>query len=171
MSLSPGQPIVVRKLEVAGRQQRLSYPATVVDVTDRSVVVAAESTLDRVAIDGVVILREDQFTEYYYRDRWFNVYHIGSPEGETKGWYCNVATPFETDDLGIAFVDLYLDLFVHPDGHYTVLDQDEFEAVKDELGEQLVQQARAALDELIRIAGAGLLPDRERPGNPLGQPR
>jgi hypothetical protein len=154
----PNQAILIRKLEWGTRRERVSYPATVVEVTDRTVVVAAQSTLDHVALDGVVIIRQDQYTEYYYQDRWYNVCHIATPTGETKGWYCNVAMPCEADTDGIRFVDLYLDLFVHPDGHCIVLDEDEFQAISHALGGRLVQEARAALHELMRLSRAGSLP-------------
>ena len=87
LSFIPSQLIVVRKLEWGTRRERLSYPATVVEVTDHAVVVAAKSTLDGVAIDGVVIVQEDRFTECYYRDRWFNTYHCLSDRRAPVGAY------------------------------------------------------------------------------------
>jgi beta-phosphoglucomutase-like phosphatase (HAD superfamily)/protein associated with RNAse G/E len=161
-----GQTILVRKHDGCSGLERLSYAATVVAVTERCVAVTARSTLDNVAFDGVIVYHDDWYTEYYYPGCWFNVYHIASSAGETKGWYCNVAMPFESDDRGIVFTDLYLDLFVHPDGHFAVLDEDELAAVATELGEQVVGMARAALDELIGMAAQGLLP-RPEPAAPV----
>jgi protein associated with RNAse G/E len=102
-------------------------------------------------VDGVPFCSGDVFTEFYYVDRWYNVFHITDPEGHHKGWYCNVAQPAMLDDDGVAFVDMALDLFVHPDGRYAVLDEDEFAMAAD-------VRARSALDELIELARHNTLP-------------
>jgi protein associated with RNAse G/E len=69
--------------------------------------------------------------EYYYSDRWYNIFVIHDREdGIIKGWYCNVGKPALIEDGIVSYVDLALDLWVSADGTQTVLDEDEFEALK-----------------------------------------
>lgn len=70
----------------------------------------------------------DRFLEYYYAQRWFNIFDIASPNGTRKGWYCNVAEPARIYDDHIEQIDLILDVWVTPRGETLVLDEDEFAA-------------------------------------------
>ena len=153
-----GTALTVRKFKPGTVSATFSYEATVVEVVDQRIVVTAAFGLDRWEKDGVEIVRGDVFTEHYYSDRWFNILHIASPDGRPRGWYCNVAMPAEWNDEGISFVDLYLDLFVHPDGRYTIFDEDEFREGQRELSEDVVARAYGALRELIQLAESGSLP-------------
>jgi uncharacterized protein len=105
----------------------------------------------------------DIFTEFYFWNRWFNVFHVVSAEGTLRGWYCNVTQPPGVTGDTLTYVDLELDLFVHPDGRMTVLDEDEFAVAERELYRpEDAQGARAGLAELIELASGGALP---RPAN------
>ena len=60
-------------------------------------------------------------------------------------------------------VDLALDLFVHPDGSFTVLDEDEFAVACDGVYEPVdVEGAKLAIEALISLVGAGGLPVPDR---------
>src|SRR5579871_1086473 len=48
----------------------------------------------------------DRFIEYYYADRWFNIFDVISPDGTRKGWYCNVAEPARIYSDHIEQIDL-----------------------------------------------------------------
>lgn len=103
----------------------------------------------------------DVFYEWYYFDRWYNVFQVYSEAGALKGWYCNVTKPARVDGDELTFVDLALDLWVWPDRRYLVLDEDEF----DELAVSLyspedAETARGAIAELIRLTEAGTLANR-----------
>jgi protein associated with RNAse G/E len=65
--------------------------------------------------------------EYYWLDRWYNVFRFLRDDGKTRLWYCNVNTPpaFAGDTL--TYIDLDIDVLVQPDLSYQVLDLDEFE--------------------------------------------
>ena len=89
----------------------------------------------------------DRFVEYYYSDRWYNIFAIHDrDDGKIKGWYCNIGQPAVIDDGIVSYVDLALDLWVSVDGKQTVLDEDEFEELK--LNEELKTGALNGLDEL-----------------------
>lgn len=70
----------------------------------------------------------DHFTEYFYTDRWFNIFDIKSANGLRKGWYCNVTEPATISESHIEQVDLILDVWVSPTGEALLLDEDEFVA-------------------------------------------
>src|SRR5512142_1645011 len=95
----------------------------------------------------VVFKMGDRFVEYYYTDRWYNIFVIHDRADErVKGWYCNVGKPAVIEDGVVSYVDLALDLWVSADGRQTVLDEDEFK--KLDLSDELRAKAWQGLEEL-----------------------
>jgi protein associated with RNAse G/E len=95
----------------------------------------------------VVFRRGDRFVEYYYTDRWYNIFAIHDRDDEkVKGWYCNIGMPAVFQDGIVSYVDLALDLWVSSDGKQTLLDEDEFEALR--LDTQLRDGALKGLEDL-----------------------
>jgi len=98
----------------------------------------------------VVFKTGDRFVEYYYTDRWYNIFAIHDHEnGKIKGWYCNVGKPAVIEDSTVSYVDLALDLWVSADGKQTILDEDEFEEL--DLNEELRAGALKGLAELKQL--------------------
>jgi hypothetical protein len=99
---------------------------------------------------GVVFKTGDRFVEYYYTDRWYNIFVVHDHvDGKIKGWYCNIGKPAVIEDGTVSYVDLALDLWVSADGRQTVLDEEEFEALG--LDEELRAGALNGLDELKQL--------------------
>src|SRR5688500_7309984 len=95
----------------------------------------------------VVFKTGDRFVEYYYTDRWYNIFAIHDrDDGRVKGWYCNIGKPAVFEDGIVSYIDLALDLWVSTDGEQTVLDEDEFEAL--EVDKELRAGALNGLEEL-----------------------
>jgi len=95
----------------------------------------------------VIFKKGDRFVEYYYSDRWYNIFAIYDRDGgQIKGWYCNVGMPAVIEDSVVSYVDLALDLWVSADGKQTVLDEDEFEELN--LNNELSADALKGLEEL-----------------------
>lgn len=94
----------------------------------------------------------DHFVEYFYTNRWFNIFSITSALGQHKGWYCNIAMPAHIDAQHIEQVDLLLDLWVRPDGETLILDEDEFAAAQ--LTEAQRSGAHQGLLELLDLIHA-----------------
>jgi protein associated with RNAse G/E len=67
-------------------------------------------------------------TEYYWLDRWYNVFRFSDPQRTLKNFYCNVNMPPSFDGEVLRYVDLDVDLLVGPDLSYQILDLDDFEA-------------------------------------------
>ncbi|MBF6590982.1 MAG: DUF402 domain-containing protein [Ktedonobacterales bacterium] len=99
----------------------------------------------------------DRFTEWYFTDRWYNIFEIHAADGALKGWYCNVAEPAIIGEDVIACRDLLLDLWVAPDGQMLTLDEDEF-AAESTLDAATRAAARAALGELRALVARRVPP-------------
>ena len=66
-------------------------------------------------------------TEYYWLDRWYNVFRFSNPDHELKNYYCNVNQPPTFDGRVLSYIDLDIDVLVAPDLTYRVLDVEDFE--------------------------------------------
>ena len=121
-------PITIRKLDHTGRQVT-AYPGQALR-RDASTIVLRTSW-NRAPLDvGYVVLEPgDRWTEYFYADRWYNIFEIRAGGGRLKGWYCNITRPACVTADEVSAEDLALDLWVAPDGETLVLDEDEFAAL------------------------------------------
>ncbi len=141
--------IKVQKKNPAG-EVTYEYEGVVLNRDETSV--KLEALFDRADMPfmDVVFKMGDRFVEYYFTDRWYNIFVIHErATDKVKGWYCNVGKPAFIEDGTVSYVDLALDLWVSADGRQTVLDEDEFEALK--LDEELRTGALRGLEELKQL--------------------
>jgi protein associated with RNAse G/E len=98
--------------------------------------------------------------EYYWLDRWYNVFRFMEPNGELRNYYCNVNIPPTYDGRVLSFVDLDMDILVAPDLSYQILDEDEFEvnALRYAYPASLQERAHQALAELKALIEARQFP-------------
>lgn len=91
--------------------------------------------------------------EYYWLDRWYNIFRFHEPEGGLRNYYCNINMPPMLKDGVLDYVDLEIDVLVWKDYSYKVLDEDEYEAnaVTFNYPEHLRNEARKGLTELINL--------------------
>jgi hypothetical protein len=143
---------VVRKLDL-NRQETFRYEGRLLARTATAVTVEAIFTrYERLELDYTVFERGDRMVEFFYSDRWYNVFAchaVGSDR--LRGWYCNIAHPAVIEDGQVSQVDLALDVWVYPDGRTLVLDEDEFAALP--LTDDDRAAAWAAVEEIKRLAG------------------
>ena len=141
-----GMKIKVQKKNPAGE---VTYEYEGVLLSRDENMIELEALFDRADMPfmDVVFKKGDRFVEYYYTDRWYNIFQIHDrDDGKVKGWYCNIGKPALIEDGVVSYVDLALDLWVSVDGKQTVLDEDEFE----ELG--LIPELKSrALDSLNQL--------------------
>ena len=64
--------------------------------------------------------------EYYWLDRWYNVFRFLLPDGALRNYYCNVNMPPTFTGGVLDYVDLDIDVLVWPNGSHDILDMDEF---------------------------------------------
>ena len=91
--------------------------------------------------------------EYYWTDRWYNVFRFAAADGALRNFYCNISQPAQLGADTLSFIDLDIDVLVAPDFSYRVLDLDEFEehAARYGYAPDLRARAHAALAELIAL--------------------
>jgi uncharacterized protein len=91
--------------------------------------------------------------EYYWFDRWYNIFRFLERDRATKLFYCNINMPPVLSGGILSYIDLDIDILVHPDLSYQVLDLEEFasNAVRYGYPESVRRQTQAAIDELISM--------------------
>lgn len=72
------------------------------------------------------IKRGTRLIEYYWLDRWYNVFRFLNDDSSTRLYYCNINKPPVFDGQSLTYIDLDIDVLVRPDYSYEVLDLDEF---------------------------------------------
>ena len=156
--LTPGAPVHVKKLHPDGSLD-YQWSGTVLRCDDEGIVLRAEFNVDIVEREWATFRRGDVFVEFYYFDRWYNVFQVSQPDGTLKGSYANVGVPAELDVATgvLKYVDLALDVWANPDGQYVVLDEDEYDALLNEHAE-LVEAAERGRETLLELAVSGRLP-------------
>lgn len=102
-------------------------------------------------------------TEYYWLDRWYNVFRFSDQSGKLKNYYCNVNQPPSFDGRVLSYIDLDIDVFVAPDLTYKILDLDDFEANARAYAypEDVQANAHGALKELTKLIEARAFPFNE----------
>ena len=123
------------------------YDGRVLSRTATEIKLEAIFNRDDYAADYHTFRRGDRFVEWFYADRWYNIFQMHDVDDDRlKGWYCNLTRPARLEAEAIYAEDLALDLMVYPDGRFVVLDEDEFAAL--ELSETERQQAINAFESL-----------------------
>ena len=110
-----------------------------------------------------LVLRAGTVTlAHYWADRPYNVYHW-LKEGRTVAYYCSVAETTELSAERIAYLDLAVDVLVHPSGALEILDEDELPADLDPRHRRTVADAL----ERIMTAPRALIAEIERESAPF----
>jgi len=102
-------------------------------------------------------------TEYYWLDRWYNVFRFSDPDRRLKNYYCNVNQPPTFDGRVLSYIDLDIDVLVAPDLTYRILDVEDFEenARRYTYPEEVQVNAYRALEELTELIESRAFPFNE----------
>lgn len=151
--------ITVRVLKYNGAEHR-RWNAFVAERDDSLIILNAEFDAD-VQHDLLGdIKRGTRTVEYYWLDRWYNIFRFLTGDGSTRLFYCNINTPPALEGDILTYIDLDIDIVVQPDLSYRVLDLEEFAVNAERFGysEEERNQAQAAVGELI-----SMITDRQFP--------
>ena len=98
--------------------------------------------------------------EYYWLDRWYNVFRFSEPDGSFRNFYCNIAMPAKFENGILDYVDLDIDVIVWPDGSVETLDEDDFAENSERFGypREIRQNVLHSLSELRRSISADEFP-------------
>jgi protein associated with RNAse G/E len=157
-----GSDIVVHVLKYDGREHR-RWPARIAKI-DGPLLVLDAVFEDEIEHDLLGTISSGMIsTEFYWLDRWYNVFRFSDPDRKLKNYYCNVNQPPSFDGRVLSYIDLDIDVFVEPDLTYKILDVEDFEenARRYAYPEDVQVNARRAVDELIALIESGAFPFNE----------
>lgn len=148
--------ITVIKNDADGNEE-LSYTGIVREQGENFVRLDAIFQFSDRDLGYIHIRKGDLFTEWFYDDRWYNVFRVQDVETEQlKGWYCNITRPADITDTHVSADDLALDVFVYPDGRTLILDEDEFADL--DLTDTDRQQAWDAVETIKQLVASRTSP-------------
>lgn len=129
-------------------EEVLRYDGTLIERQADSVCVRAIFQLKTRDLAYVTLKQGDTFIEWFYTNRWYNVFQvIDRDDNHLKGYYCNITRPALIEDNQVQSDDLKLDLFVKPSGEILTLDQDEYDALT--LSTEEKQQVSEAIADIL----------------------
>jgi protein associated with RNAse G/E len=91
--------------------------------------------------------------EYYWLNRWYNIFRFVEPAGELRHFYCTVNVPPVFQKNVLSYIDLDIDILVAPDFSYSILDEDEFavNAERYNYPAEVRRHSQEALEELLTL--------------------
>jgi protein associated with RNAse G/E len=145
-------PIEIRSYKFDGRLHR-SWPAELLG--QEGPLIVLDATFPEEVVHDLLgtIPSGTRSLEYYWLDRWYNVFRFAQPNGELRNYYCNVNVPPTLAGGVLSYVDLDLDILVDPDLSYRILDVADFEKNIAVYGypEEVQANAQQALRELVQL--------------------
>jgi hypothetical protein len=144
--------ITIEKRDHLG-QRVFSYEGELLERSETHVCIVATFGRNDVDAGYVVFRKGDTMTEWFFSDRWFNIFRLQDVDtGLLKGWYCNITRPAVLGESVVHADDLALDVFVSPHGEVVVLDEDEFAEL--DLSDHDKATALAAVEALRELVAA-----------------
>ncbi len=143
-------------------QQQLLYMDEEVIVTSQRV-----SPSSPIVQNGKTVLANNFAAVWFvFTGLWYDVGKVYNLNNEWTGYYCDIMQPVKrsVDATGkldcFEITDLFLDLWINPDGTYQIQDEDEFEEAiqKGAISPELAEKAGAALSALIVKVETGKFP-------------
>jgi protein associated with RNAse G/E len=135
---------------------KIEYTGTLRESNDEFISIDTGWSREELDLGYVIFKSDDIWIETFYLKKNFNIFRIGTQDGNLKGFYSNVTYPPIIEDDLIKWRDLAVDIWIRPDGSYLILDEDEFE----EMGPTPVERriVKDAVEEVLRM-----LKEREGP--------
>jgi uncharacterized protein len=155
--------ITVRAYKLDGSEHR-SWEAKLLRQKDSLVVLDAEFN-EEINHDLLgTIVPGTRSIEYYWLDRWYNIFRFASPGGKLRNFYCNVNVPPKFDGLTLSYVDLDIDILVEPDFSYRIVDQQEFQtnSLLYAYPTDIRSNAQKGIEELIKLIETRAFPFGEQ---------
>lgn len=113
---------------------RRSWRCELIDRVESMLVFIGEFDVDIQHADLGHIKKGTTSHEYYWLDRWYNVFQFHEPSGELKSYYFNINMPPTFEDGVLDYVDLDIDVLVRPDLSFVILDLDDYERNAEDFG-------------------------------------
>jgi protein associated with RNAse G/E len=149
---SIGKTLLVRAYKYDGSEHR-SWPAQVLRQEGSLIVLDAKFPEEIIHDMLGTIASGTHSLEYYWLDRWYNIFRFAQPDGKLRNYYCNVNVPAILEGDVLSYVDLDIDILVQPDFSYQILDLDEFEknSALYDYSIDVRQNAQLAVSQLVTM--------------------
>ena len=157
-----GRDIVVSVRKYDGREHR-RWPARIAKC-DGSLLVLDAVFDEEIQHDLLGTISSGTIsTEYYWLDRWYNVFRFSDAQRQLQNFYCNLNQPPVFDGRVLSYIDLDIDVLVAPDLTYRILDVEDFEENARRYGypDDVQTSARQALTEVIELIESRAFPFNE----------
>ena len=159
LAVNTGDQITVRAFKYGGGEHR-SWKARVAEQQGSLIILDAEFEIDVTHESLGTVARGTRTVEYYWFDRWYNVFKFLNDAGHPRLYYCNINMPPTFANGRLSYLDLDIDVLVHADLSYQILDLEEFRvnAIRFSYSSEVKSSARAAVDEVISMIEARQFP-------------
>lgn len=146
--------------------RRVTMHTHLLRATEHVLIVTHEiSPANPLTFQGEIVMdRGFRAVWFLFKDQPYDVGRFYRPDGTWTGYYADVLQPVHWSGADPStlepVVDLFLDLWIAPDGQYAVLDEDEFEdaIARRILAPEQIRHARRVLDELVRATERSAFP-------------
>lgn len=139
---------------------RRSWTASVVSETEDLVIALGRFDRDVIHRDLGTIKKNTISFEYFWLDRWYNIFRFHEPDGSFRNYYCNIAMPAVLSEGELDFVDLDVDVVVWPEKRVEILDREDFDenAIRFGYSASTVERVEESLDDILKMVKNDELP-------------
>ncbi|HEX6506909.1 MAG TPA: DUF402 domain-containing protein [Chloroflexota bacterium] len=149
--------------------RRSTFRSTLLEASDRLLVVTHTAFPSKPLVYQGQEVMADGYTAvwFLFKDKPYDIGRFYRPDGMWTGYYVDILEPVHwTDDDPTSLepiVDLFLDLWIAPDGSYQILDEDEFDEAlnKGHLTPPQAHHARSVAAALVDQIGKRDFPPPE----------
>jgi uncharacterized protein len=142
--------IIARKFD--GRIHR-SWSCRLIEKKESQITFIGEFEKEIIHNELGVIRPKTLSYEFYWTDRFYNVFRFHEPDGNLRNFYCNINLPPTFNNGVLDYVDLDIDVLVWKNFEYKILDLEEFEhhSKKFLYPIEIIEKAKSALNELLEL--------------------
>lgn len=126
-----GEFITIQSYKHDGKLHRVWRDTMVLKTSEHSLIGVNDHTLVTES-DGRRWVTREPAIVYFHEKFWFNIIAMIRDNGVS--YYCNLASPFVLDAEALKYIDYDLDIKIFPDGEKKLLDVDEYEMHRQQMG-------------------------------------
>ena len=125
--------------------QRMVFECAVLELAGDEAVVLFRSD-EAYHVEDVIVPSGSLSVGYFWTQRFYNIYHWVSVEGETLALYINISDRTRITPQQLSWRDLIIDVLITPDGRCRILDEHE---LPPDLDSSLSNVINTTRDELV----------------------
>jgi protein associated with RNAse G/E len=123
MAIKPGDSVSIHAYKHNGNLYRV-WEKAIVYQNNKDVLILINEDVLVTELNGRRWKTNEPAVWFFYKNEWFNVISMFKTKG--INYYCNLASPFITEDDTVKYIDYDLDVKIFHDNSYKILDLREF---------------------------------------------